>query len=256
MNSRFAVLGAGLLMAAAAPQTHAQAVRLRITPQVGQVTRTRTVTQMWASADTSAAPMLSTMYSTRTVEAMDGANYVVKMVMDSTVMSMPGGGAPGMGGDVMRGMIITQHIDPRGHVLSSEVTPPPGLPPMVAGMMTRNSGTNSARTTTVMPEGAVSPGYTWTDSMVTSAAGGRGRPAPVVFTVTYKFERIERQSGARLAIISMSGAPKGGMTGSVTGEFALDLTAGRVAHMATNMTVQPQEGGGPMRMKMTMETLP
>ena len=111
---------------------------------------------------------------------------------------------------MMRGMAITQHLDPRGHVLSTEVTPPPGLPPFVANMMTRNSGSTNNRNATVLPEGPVSPGYTWTDSMTTSASAGRGQPSQVKFVVTYKFERVEHQGGARIAIISMNGTEQGG----------------------------------------------
>jgi len=257
MMLRYAALGAGLLVAAAAP-ARPQSVQLRFTPPVGQVTRYRTANQMWASGDTSAAPALSTLYSTRTIMAMDGANYVVKTVMDSTVTAMAGGGGgrPGMGGDMMRGMTVTQHTDPRGRVLSTEITPPPGLPPMVANLLQRNSGASNNRSTAVMPEGPISPGYTWTDSMVTSASAGRGRQTQVVFIVTYKLERVERTGGARLAIISMNGSQQGGLTGTVTGDMALDLDAGRLAHMVTNMTVQSQEGGSVMRMRMTMETLP
>jgi hypothetical protein len=257
MMIRYAALGAGLLLAAAT-QARAQAVQLRFAPPVGQVTRYRTVNQLWSSGDTSAAPVLSTLYTTRTIMAMDGANYVVKTVTDSTVTVMPGGsgGRPGRAGDMMRGMTITQHMDPRGRVLSSEVTPAPGMPPFMANMMQRSSGANNNRGAAVMPEGAVRPGYSWTDSMVTSASAGRGRPAPVVFVVTYTFERVEHQGGARVAIISMHGTQQGELTGTVSGEYALDLDAGRLAHLATEITTQAQEGGGPMRMKMTMETLP
>ena len=257
MKMRYAVLSAGLLVASAA-QAHAQAVQLRLTPPVGQVTRYRIVSQMWSSGDTSAAPALSTLYSTRTIMAMDGANTVVKTVMDSTVMVMPGGGGgrAGMVGDMMRGMTMTQHMDPRGHVLSTEVTPPPGLPPYMADMMQRNSGSDNSRSTAVMPEGAVSPGYTWTDSMVTSASAGPGQPTRVVWTVTYTFERVEHAGGARLAIISMNGTQQGGLTGTFTRELTLDLDAGRLAHMTSNMTGQSEAGGSPMRVRTTMETLP
>lgn len=259
MKIRNAILSLALV-AAAATQAHAQAVQLRFLPAVGQVAHYRTTTRMWASGDTTAAPMLSTMYSTRTVTGMDGANYILKTVMDSTVTTMPGGGGPGgrpgMGGDMMRGMTITQHLDPRGHVLSSEVTPPPGLPPFVANMMSRNSGSNNNRNTPMWPEGPVSPGYTWTDTLVQSASAGRGRPTQFTFIVTYKFERIEHQGGTRLAIISANGVSQGGQTGTYTGEVAVDLDAGRLGHMAMNMSMQAEGSSTPMRMKMTMEALP
>jgi len=257
MIARCAVLGAGLLVAAASPM-HAQAVRLRFTPPVGQVTHYRTVSQVWVTGDTSATPMISTVYQTRTVMAMDGPNYVVKTVMDSTVSSLVAGrgGRPGAGGDMMRGMTITQHMDPRGHVLSTEVTPPAGLPPFVANMMQRNSGSNENRNQTVMPEGPISPGYTWTDSMVTSAGGGRGRPAQVVYVVTYRFERVARSGGARLAIISLRGSVPAAQQATVTGEMAFDVDGGRLARMVSNMTLPAQQGGSAARMRTTMETLP
>jgi hypothetical protein len=257
MTIRCAVLSAGLLVTAAA-SAGAQAVLLRFAPPVGQVTHYRTVTQVWASGDTTAAPLRSTLYSTRTIAAKDGPNYVVRTVMDSTATVLPGaaGGGAGMGADMMRGMTITQHMDPRGRVLSSEIEPPAGLPPMVANMMRRNSGSSDDQKVAVMPERAISPGTTWTDSMVTSASTGRGRPTPAVFTVVYRFERVARVRGARVAIISMHGTRPGGLTGTITGEVALDLDAGRVARSASSMTMQSREGGGPMRMRMTMEMLP
>ena len=255
MIKRYAVLSAGLLVAGTV-QARGQAVQLRFSPPVGQVTHYRTVNQVWLSGDTSGAPMVSTLYTTRTIAAKDGANFVVRTVMDSTVTALPGGGTPGMGGDMTRGMTITQHMDPRGRVLSSAVTPPPGLPPMVANMMQRNSGSSDSRSVAVMPEGAISPGYTWTDSMVTSAAGGRGRPAPVVFIVTYRFERVARQGGSRVAILSMNGSQRGGLKGTVSGSIALDLGAGRLARSVTSLTMQGQGGGGPLRMRTTMEPLP
>jgi hypothetical protein len=257
MKMRSAVLGAGLLVCSAV-QAQAQAVQLRFSPPVGQVTRYRTVNQMWMTGDTSGAALTSTMYSTRTVASMDGPNYVVRTVMDSTVTVMPGagGGMAGMGGDMTRGMTIVQHMDARGRVLSSEVTPPPSLPPMMADAMRRGGGSNDAKGLTVMPAGAISPGYTWTDSMVTSAGSGRGRPAPVVFTVTYRFERVARERGTRLAIISVHGTQRGGMQGTIAGEMALDLDRGRVARNVMHMTMQTPEAGRTTRLRLTMDILP
>jgi hypothetical protein len=254
MKMRSAVLGAGLLVCSAV-QAQAQAVQLRFSPPVGQVTRYRTVNRMWMTGDTSGAALTSTMYSTSTIASMDGPNYVVRTVMDSTVTVMPGGMA-GMGGDMTRGMTIVQHMDPRGRVLSSEVTPPPSLPPMMADAMRRGGGSNDAKGLTVMPAGAISPGYTWTDSLVTAAGGGRGRPAATVFTVTYRFERVAREGGTRLAIISMHGTQRGGLSGTVTGDIGLDLDRGRVARSAMTMLMQAPEAGRSTRMRMTMDILP
>jgi hypothetical protein len=245
MHSRFAIIGAGLLVATAA-QGRAQGVQLRYNPPVGQVTHYRTASRSWSSPDTTTAPTAQVaMYQTQTVMGMDSGNYVVKTVTDSTVME----GGRGGGRDMMRGMAVTVKMDPRGHVLSSQVTPPPGLPPIIANMLTRNSGANNNPRNRVWPEGTINPGDTWTDSMTMSAGGGR-QAKPVVFVVTYKFERLERQAGNRIVIISMTGAPHGGDTGTVTGEMAVDVDAGRMAHMVSDVT----QGQG--RTRMTMDMLP
>ena len=254
--SRMTALRAGALLCALVPAAAAaalaQAVDLRFTPSVGQVTRYKMTSQAWLSGDTTSAPMVTTMFQTRTVVSMDGPNYVVKTVTDSTISPMAGGRDP------MRGMAVTQHLDPRGRVLSTEMTPPPGLPPFVANMMQRNSGQNAnSNRTAILPDHPLNVGDTCTDTMVTSSsAGGRGRPQQVSFIVTYKLVRVETQGGSRVAVISMDGTEQGGANGTVTGEMALDLGAGRLAHMNSDMSFQPQPGAGTMRTKMTMEVLP
>lgn len=247
MKMGVAVLTVGLL-AGTAVQSQAQAIQLRFTPKVGQVTRYRMMTRMWSAADTTAAPtMQMSVYQTQTVMGMDAGNYVVKNVTDSSVMAGGAGGRPGMGGDVMRGMAVTVTMDPRGHVISTQVTPPPGLPPFVANMMTKNSGSGDNPRNRVWPEGTINPGDTWTDSMSVSTGTGRAR-RQVVLHVTYKYERLEHQAGDRVAIISMNGSSEGT---SMTGAMAVDLDASRMVRMENNLA---QGQGGLTRM--TMDALP
>ncbi len=250
MKHRSALAGV-LLLGVAGAQAHAQAVQLKFTPPVGQVTRYRTTNQIWPSGDTAAAPVVTTLFTTRTIASMDGPNYVVKTTQDSMVTSQGGG----RGADMMRGMVITQHMDQRGRVLSTEISPPPGLPPFVASMMQRNAPQSNTRSTAVMPEGPIHPGDTWTDSMVSSASTGRGRPSEVTFVVTYKLERVENQGGTRMAVISMQGGGQGGPASTINGELTVDLDAGRLAHMNSTMTF-PGQGGTPTRTTTTMELLP
>jgi len=184
---------------------------------------------------------------------MDGANFVVKTVTDSTVMPA---GSPGGGRDMMRGMGVTQTMDPRGHILKTEVNPPPGLPPFMASMMNRgNPQGGNTRGQITWPEGAVSPGYTWTDTIVQSAGGGgRGaRPTTVTFIATYKFERIERQAGARVAVISLNGKGQGDVNATISGEFDVDLDAGRATHMVMNTSMPMGNATGVVRMTMSMQ---
>jgi hypothetical protein len=248
MTIRPVVLGAGLLVGVTL-QAHAQAVQLRFHPGVGQVTHYRVLSRTWTSADTSAAPAgQMAIYQTQTVLEADSGTYLLKTVTDSTVMAGGRGGRPGAGGDMMRGMAVTVRMDARGHVLSTQVTPPPGLPPFVANMMTKNAGSGESPRNHVWPEGTIHPGDTWTDSMVQSLSSGRGRPRQVVFRMTYRFERLERQGGDRIAVISMNGAPEGGGSGAMTGEMALDLDASRMVRMVTDMATEQ----GHTRMTMAM----
>jgi hypothetical protein len=248
MTSRFAVLGAGLLLAATA-QAHGQAVQLRHAPQVGQVTRYRISSSMWASADTAGAPAMQTMmYQTQTVLPMDGPNYVVKVVFDSTVMAGAGGGA-----DPLRGWAITIHQDARGNTLSTDVTAPPGVPSFLAGMMGRSMRTNKGPNSRVWPEGAISPGYTWTDSMPMSVGSGRHQKQ-VICHLTYKFERVDHQGGARVAVLSASATSAAGEACTGGGETVFDIDGSRLVHSTMDMTVAT--GDGQSHIRSMMETLP
>ncbi len=247
MKNRYAVLTLGLLAAAAA-QASAQAIQFKYNPAVGQVTHYRMTSRMWTTADTSGAPVMqTTMYQTQTVLPMDGPNFVVRTVFDSTVI----GGAAG-GRDMLRGMAVTVHQDARGHVVSREVTPPPGLPAFVGNMMTK-SNTSSGPNAREWPEGAISPGYTWTDSMPMSV--GRGRSAKQVMChLTYKFERVDHEGGARVAVISTTASSGAGEACSGGGQTMFDLDGSRLLRTSVDMTVATSDGQA--HAKTLMETLP
>jgi len=243
MKIRSAALAAGLL-AGAVLQAHAQAVQLRFSPPVGQVTHYRMTTRTWSSSDTTGTPVAQVAtYQTQTVMGMDSGAYTVKTVMDSTVMN--GGG--GRGGDPMRGMAFIMRMDPRGHVLSTQVTPPPGMPSFLGNMLTKNA--HPSDTHRVWPEGTINPGDTWTDSMTMSTGNGR-RAQPVVFRVTYKYERLEHQGADRVVVISMNGNPTGTEGATLTGLMAADIDAGRLMHMTSDMV------SGQSRSLTTMEMVP
>ena len=70
---------------------------------------------------------------------------------------------------------------------------------------------------------------------------------------TYKFERIERQAGARVAIISMNGKGEGDVNATIAGEFAVDLDAGRPLHMVMNISMPMGGATGVSRMTMSLQ---
>jgi hypothetical protein len=270
MIGRASVLSVGLVVAAGIAQARAQAVLLRMTPPVGQITHYRSVTESWMqipgmpAGDSTQPTMTQTMFTTRTVTGMEGAARIITTVVDSSRQEMPGMGGMGgmMGGDMLRGMTTTQHVDERGNVLSFDVTPPPGAPPMLAEAL-RRSGGMGARSSAVMPERAVRPGETWIDSVTTSVGTGPQRQQ-AVFHVTYTLERVEHQGGMSVAVVSLrgsvhadsAGAP--GVAGTMTGELAVDLDAGRLIRSITSMdmTAPTPQGSVPVRSKNTTQALP
>jgi len=263
MTRRTAVLSACLLVVGGTGQTHAQTVLLRVTPPVGQATHYRSVSETWMqipgmpAGDSTQPTMTQTMFTTRTVTGMDGTARVITVVVDSSRQEMGGMGGMG-GGDMLKGMTTTQRVDPRGTVLSNDVTPPPGAPPMMAQAIRQNAG--AARSAAVMPERAIQPGETWTDSMTIAVGPGQ----QTVFHVTYKLDRVERQAGARIAIVSWQGtvrsdsAAAGSAGGTMTGQLALDLDAGRLTSSTTDMriTAQTPQGAIPVRTRSTMQLVP
>jgi hypothetical protein len=270
MIGRASLLGAWLVVAGGISHARAQAVLLRVTPPVGQVTHYRSVTETWMqipgmpAGDSTQPTMKQTLFTTRTVTRMEGAARVLTTVVDSSHQEVPGMGDMGgrMGGDMLRGMTTTQHVDERGNVLSVDVTPPPAAPPMVADAI-RRSGGMGARSAAVMPERAVQPGETWTDSLTTSVGAGPQRQQ-AVFHVTYTLERVEHQGGSRVAVVSLRGSVRGdsagtpGIAGTMTGELAMDLNAGRLIRSTTSMdmTAPTPQGSMPMRSKNTTQVLP
>ncbi|MGA2384734.1 MAG: hypothetical protein ABSG61_15020 [Gemmatimonadales bacterium] len=264
---------AALCAALAVPRAHAQEITLRFAPPVGQVVHYRTITQSWLAGmggpDTTVPATQTAMYMTRTVTGMDGDARVVATVVDSSLTEMPG--MPGMAAmiarvarDAMRGMTITQKIDARGRVLSSDVKLPQGAPAQSGQGTTRTPG----RIGPVFPEGPVHPGDTWTDSMITSTSAGRGQQVESTVRLTLKLERVEQQGGSRVAIVSVNGtvqadsvggAARQGLTaGTMTGEMAIEVETGRVTRSTSDLqaTMQTQRGPMPTRSKTTMEALP
>lgn len=270
MHRRSLPLGVTLATLCAVAPAGAQEVTIRFTPPVGQTTHYRSVNQTWmqipgmAAADPTVPTTQVTMYMTRTITGMDGTARVVTTVVDSAKSETPG--MPGMAGmmggrDMMRGMSTTQKIDPMGRVLSTDVTPPPGLPPQFAQRLSQNAG----RGNPAMPERAVKPGDTWMDSMTTATPAGRGQQAETKIRMTLRLERVEQRGSARIAVISLTGTVQGDSTGAaamtggtMTGEYEVDLDAGRIGRSTTdlNAVMQSPRGTMPIRIKSTMEALP
>jgi hypothetical protein len=264
-------LPAALMIAAscvAAPAAAQQTVLLRFTPPVGQVVHYRTVSQTWMripgmpAGDTTQPTVTQMVYTTRAVTAMHGASRVVTVTVDSSRREMPAMGGMMPSGDMLRGMITTEWIDPLGHVDSVAVTPPPGANPMVADAMRRNAG--SGRSNLPLPDHAVRPGDSWTDSLTMDFSAARGAGGATTFRLTYRLERIERQGGSRVAVIAMSGSAAsdntaaGGMQSGMKGEYRLDIDASRLVSLTNDMSVEMrgEQGSFPMRMHSVTETLP
>ncbi len=247
---RSAVTRVGALLCALLPAVPAaarpQAVEIRFNPPAGQVTHYRIASRQWSSTDTAGAPLAqSAIYETQAILPMDGPNYVIRVTFDSTVSS---GAAAGR--DAFRGWSFTIHQDPGGNVVSTAVTPPPGIPGFMAGMIGKSLQSSRGPNNRKWPEGAISPGYTWSDSLPMSYGSGRNAKQ-VMCHLTYKLDRVDHLNGARIAVIPFTAASTAGEACSGGGEIAFDVDGSRVAHSMTDMTI-----AGQAHVKQTMETLP
>jgi len=245
-----ATLRASALLCALLPTLSAtlsaQAVELRFAPPVGQVTHYRIQSRQWASTDTSGAPLSQTaMYQTQTILPMDGPNYVIQVTFDSTVMT---GAAAGR--DVFRGWSFTIHQDASGNVLSTQVNPAPGIPGFMAGMVGKSLQSSRGPNNRRWPQGSISPGYTWSDSLPMSYGSGRNTKQ-VMCHLTYRFDRVEHQGGARVAVFPYTASSAAGEACSGGGEIAFDVDGSRLARSLTDMAI-----AGQAHVKQTMEALP
>lgn len=206
------VAGAGLN---AIPARAQDAVVLRMTPPAGQVVHYRTDMQMWsammggmpsmAPQDSNTPAMVQTIFTTRTVTAVEGDVRVITTVIDSSTMDMPGmppqmRGMMGGQQNMLRGMTSVQRVDSRGRTLSNETTQQPEalqqLGRMGRGGMMGGGGNMGGRGQSyALPEGPVRVGETWTVTDSTQLPGGPGRQATAPVQMTYRLERIERQGG-------------------------------------------------------------
>lgn len=259
----YRVTAALALAAAVAPvPAAAQPVRLRFTPPVGQVTHYKSVSQTWmqipglSAGDTSAPAMTQTLYTTKRVTAMDGANRVVTTMVDSSTREVPSMSGMMPAGDPLRGMLTTQRIDERGHIVAWELTPPPGLPPQVADALKR--GGNASSSGNVLPQAAVKPGDTWADSMEITLGGGPGAGGPTHLRITYRLDGVEQRAGARVALISMTGSEAAGAGATVSGQVTMELGSGRIIRSTRDISGQVQGPSGtlPIRIRVVTEALP
>jgi len=262
-------LSAAVLIAAAlfaAPAAAQQAVLLRYAPPAGQVSHYRTASQTWMQipgmpSDSTRPTMTRTLYQTRTVTAVEAGTRTVTTTVDSSVQDL--GPMTGMmpGGDIFRGITITQRLDSLGDVSSADVTTPPDANPMIAQAMRSQASQRQF----LLPARRVSPGDTWTssDTMPLGEAQGGGH---AIIELTYTLVKVDRSGGSPLATISMTGAmssdnpgAQGAPQGQMTGTMVFDLDAGRLAHSTTTMTAQVQSPDGgqmPVRTVSTTDLLP
>lgn len=249
-------------------------VYLRLGGAVGQTNKYQTQVDVFlrgpmASSDTTVPSMRTVRYSTRTVNAVSGDTVTLVEVVDSARIESPGmpqmAAMMGNQAAAMRGVTTTTRMDSRGRLLSVETgntlpggEAPPTADPNARGM--RMPGRNQ-RAIYVLPERAVRPGDTWTDSVITAGAGPTD--GPTNYLATYKLERVEQRGDFRVAVVSMAGnmvtnSPNGPQTMAVVGEMAYDITGRRLVNMTMNMSgVMPTPRGDmPMKMVFTHALTP
>ena len=258
------------LTTAAAAQ---ESVLLRVGGQVGQTNRYQTVANTWIQGgpmagmgDTSQPMMRLTTITTRTLTAVEGDTLVFTETVDDARSESPAmpqmGAMMGNAANMMRGQVTTTKMDGRARMFSIESSNPnmqggQGGGPGGRGMM---GGMRNQRARYVLPERPIRIGETWSDSTIIP---GNGTDGPSSLLASFKLDRVDTRGGTRIAVITVDGnmatsSARGPQRMSVTGQFQLDMTAGRLASLDMTMSgtsnMQGQEV--PVRMQLTQQLVP
>ncbi len=236
---------------------------LRLAPPAGQVSHYRYEMRMWMQVpgmpvgDSSAPSISMTGGFTQSVTHVDGDAHESRTAYDSLKLDAPMMGS--MGGQpehMLKGLVIVTRIDGRGRVLSTQVTGGDST------MQRQLSQVTSKLQLPLMPEAAVTAGTTWVDSQNVSLPMGAVGQMHSAARVTYRLERIEHQGGSILAVISGTGNTTQASTmmtasGTVTSEFVLDLSAGRLVKSTAvmNMTMSMSQMGQSIPMRSVATTV-
>src|SRR5712692_8371356 len=242
-----------------------ESVVLRLAPPAGQVSHYRYEMRMWMQVpgmpvgDSSALSMSMTGGFTQSVTHVDGDAHDSRIAYDSLKLDAPMMG--GMGGQpehMLKGLVIVTRLDGRGRVLSTQVTGGDST------MQRQLSQVTSGRQLQLplMPEAAVTAGTTWVDSQNVSLPMGAVGQMHSAARMTYRLERMEHQGGSILAVISGTGTTTQASTmmtasGTVTSEFVLDLSAGRLVKSTAvmNMTMSMSQMGQSITMRSVATTV-
>jgi hypothetical protein len=205
--------------------------------------------------------MIMTDMTTESITSVDGDVRTISTVVLSSVLEMPSTPRMGAAKDITKGMTTVRRIDSRGHVLSTAMTRE------AEGMRGQGAPAPHAASDFTLPEDPVRVGDTWTATETMPLGQGTGGRAAIVL-VTYRLERIGLSGTARVAVISISGvvtslldpvgpdrhlvATRGPVSGTVSGEMHLDLTAGWL--IGLTMSLEDQ-GATERGMKTIMTTV-
>src|SRR5262249_15269801 len=151
---------------------------LRLRPPIGQRTAYHSELAAWLDtpllppSDSATATMTLAWDLHRLVEASDSSDVTWLDIVDTSTFDMPAVRRTmpelGLAGDVLRGLRMRTRVTRTGRELSTEVLDAPALPPelpvLLRGLVSL-AITSSRLTTFAVPDHAVRPGETWTDSV-------------------------------------------------------------------------------------------
>lgn len=230
----------------------AQQTLLRIAPPQGQVSHYRIETRTAISMTEGSIDANAVMQMTATVTAATGDERTIATVVDSFRIESPGLPMPPMPNIV--GSSTTIRMTTQGRVL--ETTYSNASLTQAFGGMTGPAGQSFPAGMT-LPEGPVAVGHQWDDSSTIDTDGGPMGTVHVVTRTHYTFERLDRRSGARIAVIGIAGTVSQAnamMTseGTMTGSMEFDLDAGRWVSNRMAIDMQMDAGGQDAAMSIEM----
>lgn len=260
----------------AAPASEPVLLRLHRTP--GEARRVQLVMDNYVhlgpgeppSGDSARPAMRTVGFVTESVTAVSGDTFTVALIADSTRVTMPGMPIAGAALDSLRprGLMTTVRMDVRGRVVSVQMNRAVLAEGRMATLRTLlpgadSSGASNFGTMMQFPELPVRIGEAWADTMACPPPL-RGCKGGVVTTM--RLERVEDDSGRRIAVISSRAEmpsvsvtePMEMSTGPMrfAGEDRLDLDAGWIVQRTMTMAGTAHSQMGDMAMRMQMRQAP
>ncbi len=268
-----------LILATVALPLQAQAVLLRLNPRDGMVIRNQLTMETHGprgfpsqvTSDTTLPLFRATLWQTQTITDLTEEEFTLTQVLDSVQIESPSlpmlAGLASETNDMMRGMVTVTRMTRRGVTTHVDVQLPEAMQDNVLAEALRGGlagvdGGIGSQMNVALPERPVQVGETWLDSLdLTVPASGLDSSG----TASYHTASTLRSLDGPVAVIGIVGNLRlagSGLTGplpsstvTIEGEIRVDLEAGHLVSMTSEMSTRTPGPSGDLSFKVLVSSI-